>query len=154
MGTAFDVNQSPFSLYRFLPPEFSGARRRREFQAVEFPFLVEREIFCRLGGFDPALHNRFEDIDFCLTAKKQTLRVIYTPHSVIVRAALSWEPNSQQGQINRIRFYAKWTGSLWQDDGDYLREDGLTHDTLSALYRELSSRVAHSVESLRNSLGA
>ena len=32
--------------------------------------------------------------------------------------------------MNRIRFYSKWTGFLWQDDEAYLKEDGLTHDGL------------------------
>jgi GT2 family glycosyltransferase len=152
IGLAFDVNQSPFSIYRFLPPEFSGAQRPREFQAVEFPFLVAREIFCRLGGFSPTFSNRFEDIDFCLKIKKQRLRVIYTPRSVVVRAASSWESNPEQDQTNRIRFYSKWAGSLWQDDGDYLWQDGLTHDALSALYRELAGRVARGVSQLEISM--
>jgi hypothetical protein len=44
--------------------------------------------------------------------------------------------------MNRIRFFSKWTGYLWQDDENYLKEDGLTHDALSALYRELAARIA------------
>jgi GT2 family glycosyltransferase len=153
IGAAFDVNQAPFSLYRFLPPEFSGAQKTREFQAVEFPFLVSREIFCRLGGFSPVLYNRFEDIDFCLTVKNERLRVIYTPRSVIARAASSWETDPERDKTNRIRFYSKWTGSLWQDEGDYLRQDGLTHDAVSAIYRELAGRVVHGVRQLGISVG-
>jgi GT2 family glycosyltransferase len=141
VGVAFDVNQSPFSIYRFLPREFSGAAKQREFKAVELPFLVSREVFCRLGGFNHALHNRFEDVDFCLSAKREGLRVLYTPHCAVTRAVASWQPEQERDQLNRIRFYSKWTGSLWQDDGDYLSEDGLTHDSLSALYRELAGRV-------------
>ena len=112
---------------------------------MEFPLLVAREIFCRLGGFSQAFHNRFEDIDFCLTVKKEKLRVIYTPQSVIMRAVPSWEPDPQRDQTNRIRFYSKWAGSLWQDEGDYLKQDGITHDALSAIYRELAGRVAHGI---------
>jgi len=152
IGTAFDVNQSPFSIYRFLPPEFCSAQRPREFQAVEFPFLVARELFCRLGGFSPTLYNRFEDIDLCLTVRKDQLRVIYTPRSVIVRAASSWEPDPQRDPLNRIRFYSKWAGALWQNEADYLRQDGLTHDSLSAIYRELAERVAHGVSQLEASM--
>jgi len=152
IGTAFDVNQSPFSIYRFLPPEFSGAQKPREFQAVEFPFLVAREIFCRLGGFSTTLYNRFEDIDFCLTVKQDRLKVIFTPRSVLVRAASSWGVDPHRDQMNRIRFYSKWTGSLWQDEGEYLRQDGLTHDALTAIYRELAGRVAHGVSQLETSM--
>jgi hypothetical protein len=142
LGVAFDVNQSPFSIYRFLPREFSGAAKQREFNAVEFPLLVSRELFCRLGGFNTELRNRFEDIDFCLTLKRGGRRILYTPACVLSRQAASWFPGGERDLLNCIRFYSKWTGSLWQNDGQYLQEDGLTHDSLSALYRELSVRIA------------
>ncbi|HEX2229197.1 MAG TPA: glycosyltransferase [Candidatus Binatia bacterium] len=143
IGTAFDVNQSPFSIYRLMPPEFSGARRTRSFRALETPFLVSRELFCRLGGFSSEFSNRFEDIDFCLRVQRKTgLRALYTPASAVTRQEVSWHATDKQNRLNRIRFYSKWTGFVWQDDESYLREDGLTHDALSALYRELAGRVA------------
>jgi GT2 family glycosyltransferase len=146
MGTAFDVNQAPFSIYRLMPPEFSGARRRRNFRALEIPFLATRDLFCGLGGFSPEFSNRFEDIDFCLRLQRKTgLRVIYTPASVVTRQNVTWQATDKQDRLNRIRFYSKWTGSVWQDDELYLREDGLTHDALSAMYRELAGRVAYGV---------
>jgi GT2 family glycosyltransferase len=145
IGVSFDVNQSPFSLYRFLPQEFLGAMKRREFKAMEFPFLVSRELFCALGGLNPSLHNRLDDIDFCLTVQQAGLRVIYTPDSRVVYHSSSWHPGSQS-HAGRIHFYSKWTGSLWQDDGVYLREDGLTHDMLSLLYKDLAGRVAYGAE--------
>jgi GT2 family glycosyltransferase len=147
------VNQSPFSIYRFLPPDFSGAQKAREFRAVEFPFLFSREVFCRLGGFSPAFHNRFDDIDFCLTANQDGLRVLYTPRSSLVRAGSSWEADPQHDQSNRIRFYSKWAGALWQDELNYLRQDGMTHNALSALYRELANRVAQGASQLGISIG-
>ena len=51
MGIAFDVNQAPFSIYRLLPRGFSGMLKCRDFRALETPFLLTRELFCRLGGF-------------------------------------------------------------------------------------------------------
>ncbi len=142
IGVAFDINQAPFSLYQMMPPDFVGASRQREFNAVQIPFLVAREQFCRMGGFSTDLVNRFEDIDFCLRMKETGARALYTPQSTILRAAGSWEPSPQQDQTNCIRFYARWTGSLWQDDERYLQEDGLDHDSLSALYRDLAARLA------------
>jgi len=141
-GLAFDVNQSAFPLYRFLPPDFPGAQKRRDFQAVPLPFLVPRERFCALGGFSPDLTNRFEDVDFCLRARQAGLRVLYTPESVLMQTTESWTPAPARDQHNRMRFYARWTGSLWQDDERYLAEDGLSHDTLSALYRDFAGRVS------------
>ena len=145
IGTAFDVNQSPFSLYRFLPQEFCGALRRREFAAREFPLLVSRELFCALGGLNPLLHNRLDDIDFCLAVKQAGRRILYTPKSRMIYQSSSWHPDAATKRSG-IHFYSKWTGSLWQDDGAYLREDGLTHDTLALLYRDLAGRVAYGAE--------
>ena len=142
IGVAFDVNQSPFALYRMLPQEFPGANKQREFEAVEFPLLVSRELFCRLGGFNTELHNRLDDIDFCLTLRRTGLRILYTPGCVLTRLAASWLPAAEKDVLNRIRFYSKWPGGLWQNDERHLREDGLTHDGLSALYREFAARVA------------
>ena len=148
IGIAFDVNQAPFSIYRLLPRGFSGTRRRRNFRAVETPFLVTRELFCRLGGFSTDLSNRFEDIDFCLRVQRAGLRVIYTPASAVTRQQVTWQPTIEREPLNRIRFYSKWTGFLWQDDDAYIKEDDLTHDALSALYRELAGRLAFGASQL------
>ena len=145
VGVAFDANQSPFSLYRMLPSDFAGVQSKREFKAVESPFLVARDLFCRLGGFNTDLVNRFEDIDFCLRVKEEGRRVLYTPSSTIIRAEPSWLPDPEQDRLNCYRFYARWTGSMWQDEDSYLKEDGLTHDDLSSLYRDLASRIGDRV---------
>jgi hypothetical protein len=50
---AFDINQSPFPLYRLLPPDFSGALWQREFRAVETPFLVP--VHCLASWADSVL---------------------------------------------------------------------------------------------------
>jgi GT2 family glycosyltransferase len=145
IGIAFDINQSPFSLYRMLPMTFHGAQRQREFEAVETPFLVARDRFCRLGGFSTDLVNRFEDIDFCVRMRKAGGRIRYTPRSISVRTAENWQPTAEQDRTNCFRFHARWTGSLWQNDEHYLKEDGLTHDSLSALYRELAKTLSDSI---------
>jgi len=146
LGVAFDINQSPFSLYRLLPGEFRGARKQRDFEAVEIPFLVSRELFCRLGGFHTDLVNRFEDVDFCLQVRKAGLRVLYTPSSVAALRSINWQPTPEQDRMNCSRFYARWTGSLWQNDEQYLKEDGLDRESLSQLYRAIAARLAVEVQ--------
>lgn len=141
-GTAFDINQSPFSLYQMLPMTFERVQKQREFQALEGPWLVGREQFCRLGGFSEDLINRFEEIDFCLRIRKAGGRVLYTPRSISVRTADNWRPTLEQDRVNCFRFYSRWTGSLWQNDEVYLKEDGFDHDSLSALYREFAQKLA------------
>jgi len=41
IGYAFNGNQTPVSLYRMLPPEQPMFSRRREFEAIQFPFLIK-----------------------------------------------------------------------------------------------------------------
>lgn len=141
-GTAFDINQSPFSLYRLLPMTFHGVQKQREFQAMEGPLLVGREQFCRLGGFSEDLINRFEEVDFCLRLRKTGARILYTPQSISVRTADNWRPTPEQDRTNCYRFYARWAGSLWQDDEHYLKDDGFDHDSLSAWYRDFAQQIS------------
>lgn len=154
VGIAFDVNQAPFSIYRLLPPAFSGTRKQRDFRAIETPFLLTRELFCRLGGFRTELSNHFEDIDLCLRVKRAGLRVIYTPTSAVTRQRMTWQPAIEIEPLNRIRFYSMWTGFIWQDEDAYLKEDDLTHDALSALYRELAGRLAFGARQLSSDAAA
>jgi GT2 family glycosyltransferase len=144
IGIAFDVNQSPFCLYRLMPAQFSAAQNPRHYRALEIPFMTSRDLFSRLGGFSTEFSNRFEDIDFCLRiTERADLKAAYTPRSIVKLEHVSWLVSGEADQLNRIRFYSKWTGYLWQDDERYLSEDGLTHDRLSYMYRELAVRIAH-----------
>lgn len=145
IGYAFDVNQSPFAMYRMLAPDFAGAKKTRQFRAVATPFMVRRELFLALGGFNEALHNRFEDVDFCLTVKQAGHYVVYAPKSRIIVHGSSWQPGAERDIDNRIRFYSRWTGHLWQNDEELLQDDNLSHDGLSTLYQQIGRQIATGV---------
>jgi O-antigen biosynthesis protein len=145
IGYAFDVNQSPFAMYRMLAPDFAGAKKTRHFRAVATPFLVRRELFRALGGFNETLHNRFEDVDFCLAAKQAGHDVVYAPESRVIVHYSSWQPSAERDIDNRIRFYSRWTGHLWQNDEEVLQQDDLSHDGLSTLYHEIGRQIASGV---------
>jgi len=154
LGYAFDVNQSPFAVYRMLPADFAGASKTRQFRAVATPFLVGRDLYRRLGGFNERLHNRFEDVDFCLTVKQAGGDVVYTPESRIIVHGSSWQPSAERDVDNRIRFYSRWTGHLWQNDEEVLLEDNLSHDGLSALYRQMANGIAAGTAATAGAAGA
>lgn len=142
LGYAFDVNQSPFPIYRMLSPDFAGAAKSRQFRAVATPFLVGRDLYRSLGGFNEQLYNRFEDVDFCLTVKQAGFDVYYAAQSRMIVHGASWQPSAEADVDNRIRFYSRWTGHLWQNDEAVLLEDNLSHDVLSSLYRQMASGIA------------
>jgi GT2 family glycosyltransferase len=107
--------------------------------------MVRRELFLALGGFNEALHNRFEDVDFCLTAKQAGHYVVYAPKSRIIVHGSSWQPGAERDIDNRIRFYSRWTGHLWQNDEELLQDDNLSHDGLSTLYQQIGRQIATGV---------
>ncbi|MGB8311031.1 MAG: glycosyltransferase family 2 protein [Halobacteriota archaeon] len=45
--------------------------------------LVRKDVFCKLGGFDPDYFAYFEDVDFCLRAWIAGYKIKYMPTSVV-----------------------------------------------------------------------
>ncbi len=44
--------------------------------------LVRKDVFCKLGGFDPDYFAYFEDVDFCLRAWEFGYKMMYVPSSI------------------------------------------------------------------------
>jgi len=65
------------------PSWFVSPLVAREVSAVDGAcFMVRRDLFLRLGGFDEvALPISFSDVDFCLRARQEGFRIVYTPFS-------------------------------------------------------------------------
>lgn len=56
----------------------------RNFSAVTGACLMaRRERFLELGGFDESLGVAFNDVDYCLRARKQGYLIVYTPYAVL-----------------------------------------------------------------------
>ncbi len=93
IGTAFDVNQSPFSLYRFLPEEFCGALRRREFAAREFPLLFRGSCFARSAALTHCCKIVWTISIFVWPLNRPAGGSLYTPKSRMIYRASSWHPD-------------------------------------------------------------
>ena len=154
---AFDINNAPYSIYRFLPLEMVG--RQRIVKAAQGPLVVSRGTFLEVGGFSTDLY-RFEDIDLCLklgqVGNKDRLsvgKILYVPGAVSLRVADSWRPTPEQDLVSRARFFARWAGKIGQDDIRYMTEDGLDFNKITALYRELAARaVVGATQAIANSI--
>nr|MCU0762429.1 glycosyltransferase [Hydrogenophaga sp.] len=46
--------------------------------------VVRRNVFDELGGFDEALGVAYNDVDFCLRARKAGYRNVWTPHAEMI----------------------------------------------------------------------
>ena len=107
-----DPNLSKFS-YRREVDYCSGAA-----------LLVEREFFESVGGFDERFSpGYYEDTDLCFAARAAGRTVLYEPSSWVVhlegatfgtetRAGSSAEFTKSAQEVNRYRFWAKWSDEL------------------------------------------
>src|SRR5690606_35725860 len=69
-------------------PEGYGGWKRDTVREVDIVsgcfFLIRRELWERLGGFDPAFFMYGEEADLCLRARKLGARPMVTPEATIV----------------------------------------------------------------------
>jgi GT2 family glycosyltransferase len=67
-------------------------------------FAVKRSLYEDLGGFDEAYRNGWEDIDFCLEARKRGYYVWYEPKSVLYHYEGQTVGRLDHDDINRVIF--------------------------------------------------
>lgn len=90
----------------------------RDFSAVTAAVMASRlGVFREVGGFDEAFAHNYNDVDFCLRARKHGLRIVYTPF-----ARLYHFENSSFGRRPPSRrelqlFYRRW--GRWCFDDPY-----------------------------------
>jgi GT2 family glycosyltransferase/SAM-dependent methyltransferase len=154
-GVVFASNGFPLHLYYGFPAAHPAVNKRRQFKAVTGAcLLIRRALFERLGGFDPAFHNVYEDVDLCLRAAEQGAEIHYCPESVLYHlqsATRSQDPDKPHDpfdgrQHNQLYFLRRWASRVKPDELDFYVEDGLLTLKPDALYpRELtvSPLVAH-----------
>jgi N-acetylglucosaminyl-diphospho-decaprenol L-rhamnosyltransferase len=69
-------------------------------QVIGAFFLVRRDLFERLGGFDPRYFIYFEEVDFALRARRQGVLTYFLNDARVVHVA-----NVSSGQVRDIRLY-------------------------------------------------
>ena len=143
-GITFDANLSPALLYRRLPATFAGANQNRPMRAVSGCLLVRRDAFLVAGGFDAAYRGRWCEIDFCLQTGTRGWKISYTPESLF----LSLEMVEADEPEDRIRFFSKWVGNLWPDQGVYWAQDQTGPERLAEMYKGLLNPAKGAVGNL------
>jgi GT2 family glycosyltransferase len=85
-------------------------------------FMIERELFVRLGGFDPAFAPAYcEDSDLCFRVRAAGRRVVYQPRAEVVHALSASMQDSPIDKmaviaVNQRRFLERWAGALAAED--------------------------------------
>jgi GT2 family glycosyltransferase len=114
----------------FYSPYWKWLDYTREVSAVTGACLaIRRDVFDKLGGFDPIFPVNYNDVDLCLRARLEGYRVL------IETSALLWHSECQSRKAvvkpeERRAFYKRWS-SVLQDSDPYYNPN-LTQDSESA----------------------
>jgi GT2 family glycosyltransferase len=134
-GVVF-IEEGPGHVFAGLRGDLPLVLEEREYQAVTGAAMaIRRDEFERLGRFDTAYYNSYEDVDLCLKVRAAGGRIVYVPTSV----AYHWESMSK-GRLsandvrNKDLFLSRWRGRF---DADYQR----TMDAAEAAGYDLSDRL-------------
>ena len=80
--------------------------------------VLRRDVFLKLGGFDEAFRNGYEDVDFCLRAHAQGFRHFVANRSTIYHH-ISASPGRKQHEEENLRlFQERWQTRLTTDYQD------------------------------------
>lgn len=66
-------------------------------------FLVRRDVFLKLGGFDERYFMYGEDIDFCYRAKKAGYKILYNPSFEIIHYDMGKSKSRKRNKAINIR---------------------------------------------------
>jgi GT2 family glycosyltransferase len=137
-------------------PGYLGlAALARDVSAVTGACLAtRRDVFEQLGGFDEALGLDFNDVDYCLRARRRGLRVVFEPGAELVHLE-SPSRGTSLSEETAAAFMARW-GAL-VEGGDPFYNRRLSHVDFSAaldepwpvLTRRLRSRARRAVAGAR-----
>ncbi|WP_020467178.1 glycosyltransferase [Singulisphaera acidiphila] len=95
-------------------------------------FLMRKDLFLALGGFDPRYAPAYcEDTDLCMAIREADLRVVYQPRACVfhIEFGSSEAGHAVELQLrNRARFRAKWRLKLRQYPAAGSGEEWLARD--------------------------
>ena len=121
--------------------------------------LIGRRVYERIGGLNEDYFMYYEDLDYCLTAKKAGFDIVYTPkaqmwHVLSVSSGGKDSPLKQYHQVKSgLIFYRRHASGIWRVINISLR---VTHAVWTALKLFLRGRlqvdvVRHYFRGLRES---
>lgn len=69
--------------------------------------MIKKEVFSTLHGFDPKFPFYFEDLDFCLRAKKTGYKILYCPNAIMYHNQSSTAKNMPHYWQNYVFYEGK-----------------------------------------------
>jgi GT2 family glycosyltransferase len=74
----------PFLLNRYLEKDFDYSKEQNVDQVMGAFFFVRGEVFDKIGPLDDKYFIWFEEVDFCLRAKKAGWDILYFPQTCVI----------------------------------------------------------------------
>jgi GT2 family glycosyltransferase len=125
-GVVFCQDGYPRHLYAGFPADHPAVNRPRRLQAVTAAcMLVHRDAFERVGGFDEAYRNGFEDVDLCLRLGESGAEVHYCPTSVVEHLESVSDDRFLHDRENVRQYRDRWGSRVKPDDVEQYLTDGL-----------------------------
>jgi GT2 family glycosyltransferase len=135
-GVVFGLDREPHHIYAGFPARHPATTISRRYQAVTAACaLFRRGPWEAQGGLDPAFHNGWEDVDFCLHAGEAGWEIHYCAESVLYHfESSSRDLLSEVERGNRALFASRWQEKIVPDDVGYYWQDGLFSASYGARY--------------------
>jgi GT2 family glycosyltransferase len=126
-GFVFCQKRMPRHIYAGFPADHPAVNKSRRFQAVTGAcMLVRREVFEKVGGFDTAFVNGYEDVDLCLRVGEHGHEVHYFHESVLYHLeCVSRDVRSKEEKQNAQLYQSRWAQRIQPDEFQYYVDDGL-----------------------------
>jgi GT2 family glycosyltransferase/glycosyltransferase involved in cell wall biosynthesis len=127
----FPHDNKPHALYAGLPGDHPDIENltgiRRAFQIVTAAcWLVTRDCWDALGGFNTDYINGYEDVDFCLRLNESGGRVFYEPLCQITHFESQSPGRGKHSSHNEKLLFSKWQKKWVHDLEYYNAEDGVS----------------------------
>lgn len=98
------------------PGYFAQPRVVRNWSAVTGAcMMTRRDVFERLGRFDETLAVAFNDIDYCLRAGAEGLRVVYTPFAELVHHESAARGRASLEAVETLEMFRRWEPVIRSD---------------------------------------
>lgn len=119
-GVAFNMVGNPFHIFMNWDADHPKVTVRREMNCVTAAcMMTRRKIYKTLNGLDPVYgQGNFEDVQFCLQARANGYKIIYTP-DVMLRHFHGGSNNNAVAQKNLQIFQVRCRNLIEYDDWRY-----------------------------------
>lgn len=125
-GMAVCQDLNPRLFYVGFPSDHPAVCKSRRLSFVSGACnLIERDLFLRIGMFDPVFINGYEDLDLCMRVRDRGYEVHICGDSVLVHLESVSEGRFRFEDQNLRTFRERWIGRLKPDDLDIYIADGL-----------------------------